>query len=84
MSRRGKALKRRYGRAKSRIVSRGPTGAIMWDGSSKLRGHRLLWNGPGSSIVWVAPDGFIPRSPAIDGPFNSLKEASAAVKGYLA
>ena len=56
----------------------------MWDGSSKLRGHRLLWNGPGSSILWVASDGFIPRSPAIDGPFNSLKEAKAAVKGYLA
>ena len=56
----------------------------MWDGSSKLRGHRLLWNGPGSSILWVASDGFIPRSPAIDGPFNSLKEATAAVKGFLA
>jgi hypothetical protein len=78
-------LKRRYGRSKGpRVVSRGPTGAVMWDGSSKLRGHRLFWNGPGSSIRWVAPDGFIPRSAAIDGPFYSLKEATAAVKGYLA
>jgi hypothetical protein len=79
-----RALKRRYGRAKPRIVSRGATGAVMWDGSSKLKGHRLLWNGPGSSILWVAPDGFIPKSLAIDGPFNSLKEAKAAVKGFLA
>ena len=81
---RRRALKKRYGHAKPRIVSRGATGAVMWDGSSKLSGHRLLWNGPGSSILWVASDGFIPRSPAIDGPFNSLKEAKAAVKGYLA
>ena len=92
---RKQGLRRRYGHARSpsdrlfvgakpRIVSRGATGAVMWDGSSKLRGHRLLWNGPGSSILWVASDGFIPRSPAIDGPFNSLKEAAAAVKGYLA
>jgi len=81
---RRRALKKRYGRAKPRIVSRGPTGAVMWDGSSKLKGHRLLWSGPGWPIRWVAPDGFIPKSPAIDGPFNSLKEAKAAVKGYLA
>lgn len=81
---RKRKLHHRYGRAKSRIVSRGPTGAVMWDGSSKLRGHRLLWNGPGSSIRWVAPDGFVPRSPAIDGPFNSLAAAKAAVKEYLA
>lgn len=81
-----KKLYRRYGHAKGdpKVVSRGVTGAVMWDGSSKLKGHRLLWNGPGSSIKWVAADGFIPHSAAIDGPFNSFKEAKAAVKGFLA
>jgi hypothetical protein len=78
-------LHRRYGHAgkSPRVVSRGPTGAVMWDGSSKLRGHRLFWNGSGSNIKWVASDGFIPRSPAIDDSFNSLKEATAAVKRFL-
>jgi len=88
---RGRALRRRYGRAVAsrgpRVVYRMPMGGLVWAiPNSSLQ---IMWAGPGSRLRLgeVLKAGGSTTSidhPTADGSYTNKKDATAAVRAFLA
>lgn len=82
-------LRQRYGRALKgpRTVYRSPTGATVWSVPDTTL--QILWAGPGARLRIghpMKPGGSMTTidHPSADGNYMTAREASAAVRAFLA